>query len=108
MEIENLDHTLLAVSSCLAEPLCWAYGCLRYRLVAPFGKFDTYSNTLGELSYRTGIVAGTILGTIYAPVPLLATTVTLGVGSKPFRAAGFYFQENGLTHIRGGLPETTL
>lgn len=108
MTIENLDHHLLTISSYLAEPLCWAYGFLRYRLVMPLDKFDTYSNTFCELAFRASIAGSAVLGAIYAPIPILGTAFTLGTASKIFRALGFYLQKNGFTHLRGQAPEKVL
>jgi endonuclease/exonuclease/phosphatase family metal-dependent hydrolase len=106
----GLDRTFLDVSSKLAEPLCWTYGILRYRLIAPInlGKFDQCETKTQEIATRVliGIVAFFSLTALF--VPILFTAIFLGVGSKICRAIGFALQKQNYSHVRGSAPEKNL
>jgi endonuclease/exonuclease/phosphatase family metal-dependent hydrolase len=106
----NLDRNLFDISSKFAEPLCAAYGQLRYRLVMPLdpNKFDHYSTVAGELAYRSLIVGVASLGAYLAytmPLPVLCALGFVGAAHKVFRALGCYFQKNGYTHVKGQAAE---
>jgi len=104
------DRTFLDLSSKTAEPLCWAYGLLRYRLVAPLDpkKFDNCDTQTREIATRALIAVGAFFLCVCATVPLLFTALVLGATSKIFRAIGFSLQKNGYTHVRGSAPEKKL
>lgn len=98
--IDGLDRVCFDLSSKCVEPLCHAFGLLRYRLILPADRFDTYRNKLSETAYRISIVVGAcFIASIGAPVFVLCGV--LGVASKLFRAMGCYFQKEGYTHVKG-------
>lgn len=103
---EGWDRTFLDISSKLAEPICWTYGLLRYRMVAPIDKFDCHENKIIEIATRALIVLGAIaaLASLVIPIAFIA----IAIASKITRAIGFALQEDHYTHIRGQLPEKTL
>lgn len=92
------DRTFLDISSMLAEPICGAFGALRFRSVAPLDKFDCYENRTKEIAFR----AFSILAAVFT---LAALALPLGILSKIARAIGFSLQKNNYTHIRGQAPE---
>jgi len=100
------DRTLLHLSSLAAEPICWAYGLLRYRMVAPLDptKFSNCESKIAEVATRAfiGVTA------FVAAVPILCTAVVLGTASKILRTLGFALQKNGYTYVRGPGPEVSL
>lgn len=115
MEIEDsyfddLDRKFLNLSSAMADLFSRTYGMLGYRLVAPLdpNKFDNASTVAKEVAIRALIVFGAIASFVFAGAYIFGAAVILGLGSKIFREAGFYFQKDGFTHIRGSAPETTL
>lgn len=105
-----LDRKFLSLSSTMADCYRWTYGLLCYRLVAPLdpNKFDNATSRVKELGIRTLIVLGAMVSVVAGGTFIALTAVVLGVGSKVFRAAGFYFQKDGFTHIRGAAPEVVL
>ncbi|HSX10826.1 MAG TPA: endonuclease/exonuclease/phosphatase family protein [Chlamydiales bacterium] len=110
LEESSLDRTLLDLSSKMAEPLCWAYGLLRYRMVAPLepNKFDNCDTKIAEIATRAliAIAAATSLTLFTLPTVFVATF--LGVGSRLFRAVGFALQKKNYTYVPGALPEKEL
>ncbi|MBU6446873.1 MAG: endonuclease/exonuclease/phosphatase family protein, partial [Verrucomicrobia bacterium] len=104
----EIDDLFLDLSSKCAEPLCWAYGLLRYRVVAPLApnQFANYDNTIVEIAYRCLIVVGAVLAAASIVVPV--ALILLAVASKVLRAIGFALQKNHYTHIRGLAPEKEL
>ncbi len=102
---EGWDRTLLDIASKAAEPLCWAYELLRYRLVAPLDttKFNNCQTIAGEVATRALIVAGAIFS-----VPLLVPALLLGAANKGLRAVGFALQKNNFTYVKGQAPEKEL
>jgi endonuclease/exonuclease/phosphatase family metal-dependent hydrolase len=100
------DRTFLRWSSYAAEPICWAYGLLRYRLVAPLdpNKFDNFQNKIVEVAFRAFVV----IAAIVTALPALCAAIVLGTTSKILRAIGFALQKNGYTYVRGQGPEVKL
>lgn len=104
------DRTFLTLSSKCAEPFCWAYGMLRYRLFSPLdpSKFDNATSKIQEVATRIFIVSSALACLFFAGfVTTLAATV-LTVGCITFRSIGVQLQKNGFTHVRGKAPETSL
>lgn len=95
------DRTLLDLASKCAEPICWAYG-VGYRLVTPLNpsQFNNCDNVIQEIAIRTLSAIGAL-----AVVPF---ALPLGIAHKICRAAGFFLQKDGYTHVRGSAPEITL
>lgn len=103
------DRTFLDAASKCAEPICWAYGLLRYRLVMPLdpAKFDNCESRIAEVAYRAFIaLVGFFALTSSMVVPV--ALITLGIASKVLRVIGFALQSEGYTHVRGDAPETIL
>lgn len=102
------DRTFLDLSSKCAEPICWAYGLLRYRLVTPLdpAKFDNCESQIAEIAYRAFIALTGLFAALSIVVPV--ALITLGIASKVLRAIGFALQEEGYTHVCGNAPETIL
>ncbi len=109
-EEEGWDRAFLDLSSKAAEPLCWAYGLLRYRMVAPLDpkKFNHCESKIAEIAFRCFIATATFAAPIIAPIAIFFTAVALGVTSKILRGIGFAFQRNHYTHIQGTAPEKRL
>jgi endonuclease/exonuclease/phosphatase family metal-dependent hydrolase len=107
---EGLDRSFLDLSSKMAEPLCWAFGLLRYRLVAPIDpqKFDNCSSKTAEIATRVFIVVTAAAAFAKFSLPILFTAVVLGVGSRICRAIGFALQKRNYTYVKGHLPEQNL
>lgn len=107
---EGWDRTFLDLSSKCAEPICWAYGLLRYRLIAPLdpNKFDNFQNKMIEVAYRAFIFLAVIATLAVFALPVAAIVLTLGIASRVLRAVGFAMQKDNFTHVRGDLAETTL
>ncbi len=103
---EGWDRTFLDISSKLAEPICWAYGLLRYRMVSPLDKFDSHANKIVEIATRAFIAITAIFALVTLVIPIVF--IALGLASKITRAIGFALQKDNYTHIRGQLPEKTL
>lgn len=105
----ELDRKFLNLSSMMSDVFSNTYGWLGYRLVSPFGadKFDN-AEPIKEVAIRAFILIGMIASVSFAGSFILASVAILTVGSKIFRAAGFYFQKDGFTHIRGHASEKTL
>lgn len=103
---EGWDRTFLDLSSKAAEPICWAFGVLRYRMVAPIDpkKFNNCESKIAEIATRILIA----LTALVAIVPILFTAILLGIASKVFRAIGFALQSDHYTHVRGKAPEKSL
>ncbi|MBX7067606.1 MAG: endonuclease/exonuclease/phosphatase family protein [Parachlamydiales bacterium] len=108
IEIDGLDRTLLDLSSKCAEPLTWAFGLLRFRVVAPLdpSKFDNFQNKIVEVAYRAFILMGAALAIMTIVVPV--AFIVLGIASKVLRAIGFALQKNNYTHVQGLAPEKIL
>lgn len=102
------DDTLLDYSSKCAEPICWAYGLLRFRLVAPLdpNKFDNCQSKVAEVALRVLIAVVGFFSIITGILPI--TAIVLGIASKVLRAVGFALQKDNYTHIRGTAPEKVL
>lgn len=107
-EIDGLDRTLLDLSSKCAEPLCWAFGLLRFRVVAPLdpAKFDNCESRIVEVAYRAFIILTAALAIFTIAVPV--AFIVLGIASKVLRAIGFALQKNDYTHVRGLAAEKIL
>lgn len=107
---DDLDRKFLNLSSGMADVFSWTYGMLGYRLVAPIdpNKFDNATSKVKEIGIRAMIVLGALASFLFAGTYLLLTAIVLSVGSKIFRAVGFYFQKDGFTHIQGKAPEAHL
>ncbi len=107
---DELDRTFLNVGSKMSDIFSWSYGMLGYRLVAPMdpNKFDNATSKAQEVGIRALIVLGAAVSFCFAATHLLLLGIVLGAGSKLFRNAGFYFQKEGFTHIRGKAPESTI
>lgn len=105
---EGWDRAFLDYSSKCAEPICWAYGLLRYRLVTPLDpeKFDNCQSKIVEIAYRTLIAVVGCVSVVTLVLPI--TALVLGIASKVLRAVGFALQKNNYTHVRGSLPEKSL
>lgn len=105
---QGWDDTLLDYSSKCAEPICWAYGLLRYRLVAPLdpSKFDHCQSKVAEIALRTFIALVGLFTIVTGILP--AAVIILGTLSKILRAVGFALQKNNYTHLRGTAPEKAL
>jgi endonuclease/exonuclease/phosphatase family metal-dependent hydrolase len=106
----ELDRKFFNFSSWIANAFSWTHGLLGYRLVAPIDpqKFDNASSKAKEIGVRVLIVLAAVTAASFAGIYLLLTAAVLGSTSKLFRAAGFYFQKNGFTHIRGDAPEKSI
>lgn len=106
----GLDLFFLNLGSFCAEPLCRAYGALRYKLVMPLGsdKFDNATSNTVEIGKR--ILIG--LGGAFAFTAGVGITVPailiLGGLSKLFRCIGFILQKENFTYIRTATPERPL
>jgi endonuclease/exonuclease/phosphatase family metal-dependent hydrolase len=102
------DRSLLDYSSKCAEPLVWAYGLLRYRLVAPLdpAKFDNCQSKIAEIALRTFIVLAGAFSIATGILP--AAAIILGIASKVLRAVGFALQKDNYTHVRGTGSEKVL
>lgn len=107
---DDLDRKFLNISSGMADVFSWTYGMLGGRLVAPIDpkKFDNASSTAAEVGVRALIVLGAALSFCFAGTYIFLSAAILSVGSKLFRSAGFYFQKDGFTHIRGSAPEVAI
>ena len=103
---EGWDRLLLDLSSKCTEPICKAYGLLRYRLFAPFepGKFDLCTSKIKEIAYRVWIVIGATFAAITLVIP--AAIILLAIVGKVLRGVGFALQKHNYTHVRGTAPET--
>lgn len=118
MSIEEFDYSdtsdrwLLDLSSKLAEPFCTAFSYFRYRLFAPLDgeKFSNRASRIEEIAFRGLLLAGGLIGaaTCFMTPQCLFPLFTLGVGSRAFRALGFFVQKNNFTHVQGNLPEKKL
>lgn len=106
---DDLDRTFLNVGSKLSDIFSWTYG-MGYRLIAPIDpkKFDNAASKAEEIGIRALIVLGAVLGVFFAGTHFVLLGAVLGAGSKLFRNAGFYFQQDGFTHIRGKAAEKAL
>jgi hypothetical protein len=104
----DLDRKFLNASAWTANVFSGTWGALLNRVVAPLtvGQFDNASSKMEEVAIRTLIVLGAVFCFTYPAV--IIATVTLGAASKIFREAGFYFQKEGFTHIRGKGEEIAL
>jgi hypothetical protein len=107
---DGLDRTLIDFSSKLAEPLCWAYGMVRWRSISPLdpNKFDNTSSKITEIATRIFIFASAALAFAFAATHIIIATAIIGASSKLLRAVGFALQKDHFTHVRGNAPETTL
>ena len=105
---DDLDRDFLNVSSFLAS-FYRTFGRLGSRLVAPLdpATFDNATSKTKELGIRALILLTAVFSLLECTYIAL-TAVVLGAASKFFRAAGFYFQKNGFTHIKGSAPEKRL
>lgn len=108
--LDELDRKCLNLSASLGNIFDWTYGMLGYRLIAPLdpNKFDNASSQIKEIGIRTMIVLGAAASIVFTGLCFVGGAVILGAGSKLFRAAAFYFQKEGFTHIQGRGPEATL
>jgi len=104
------DWTFLKRSSDLAEPFCWAYGLLRYRLFAPLdaNKFDNSTSKVIEVAKRLFILATAAITVAFTGTPIYIASVALGISCKIFRILGVALQKNQFTHIKGGAAEKNL
>jgi len=100
------DRTFFRLSSDLAEPLCLAFRYLRYRMVAPLDPklFENRDSLAQEIALRGLLGLGAFFTLLAAPVTL-SSAALLGIGHKLLRQAGYFFQSNGYTHVRGSAPE---
>lgn len=108
---DELDRGFFNLAAKLSDSFCWTYGRLGYRLVAPLtpNQFDNAATKTKEIGVRALIVLGALVGFCLAGTyHFLIVAAILGGGSKICRAAGFYFQKEGFTHIRGKAPESPL
>lgn len=105
---EGWDRTFLDYSSKCAEPLVWAFGLLRFRLVTPLdpNKFDNCQSKVAEIALRTFIAIAGVVSIVTGILPVAA--IVLGVASKVLRAIGFALQKDNYTHVRGSAPEKAL
>ena len=106
----SVDLVCFDISSKMATVFSWTYG-MGYRLIAPLDpkKFDNAASKTKELGIRALIVLGAVFSVMVAGatfIPIFG--VVLGAGSKAFRKAGYYFQKNGFTPIRGSAPVKTI
>ena len=111
--LEGWDRRCLDISSKLAEPFCFVYHQLRYRLIASLDpqKFENCNSRIKEVAIRAliglSIVFGVLLCAIL-PIPVLCGVVALALGSRLLRVLGFALQKDGYTHIRGKAAEKEL
>ncbi|PIS03284.1 MAG: hypothetical protein COT85_00980 [Chlamydiae bacterium CG10_big_fil_rev_8_21_14_0_10_42_34] len=107
---DDLDRDLFDISSKMSDVFSWTYGMLGYRLVAPLepNKFDNASSKIKEIGIRTLIVLGAVLGFCFAGTYIALSAAVLSLGSKVFRSAGFYFQKDGFTRVKGKASEVEL
>lgn len=103
---EGLDRDFLWASSLSAEPICRAFELLRFRIVAPLGKFDTFENKITEVAYRAIVCTVALLATITGILPL--GIFLLGITSKILRGVGFALQKDNFTYIKGQGAEKNL
>jgi endonuclease/exonuclease/phosphatase family metal-dependent hydrolase len=105
---DGWDRNFLNYSSICAEPICWAYGLLRYRLVMPLDpeKFDHCQSKISEIAYRVSIVLVACI--FFSSLVLPFAAMILGTASKVLRSIGFALQKNNFTHVRGSAPEKIL
>ena len=104
---DGWDRTFLKLSSYCAEPLCWAYGMIRYKLIMTLDpdKFDNSSSKIVEIGKRVLIGVGAFFAFTFGIGVTLPAILTLGCASKLLRAIGFALQKNNYTHIVTGTPE---
>ncbi len=113
VEGNRWDRTFLDFSSKISEPFCAAWHLFCFRLVAPLDpqKFENCTTVVNEVATRILIGIGATIGaflTCLAPIPIVSSTVILGIGSKVVRAIGFALQKGGYTHILGEALEKSL
>jgi len=107
------DGTFLDVSSKMAEPFCFAYHQLRYRLVAPLDpqKFENCNTHIKEVAVRA-LIALSIVFAVFlcaiVPIPMLCAVTVLALGSRLFRVLGFALQKEGYTPVRSQTAEKQL
>lgn len=104
------DRTFLDLSSKCAEPFCYAFRYLRFRMAAPLDgtKFENRQSLIQEIALRSLLGVGTLFA-LYTAFPfILGASLLLGAGTKLLRAAGYFCQKNGFTHVRGSAPEKSL
>lgn len=112
MEIEDsyfddldLDRKFFSLSSTMDCVFPWLT-----RLVAPLepNQFDNATTVANEVGIRALIAFGALISFLGAGLYIFGAVAVLGIGSKVCREAGYYFQKEGFTHIRGSAPEVTL
>ena len=105
--LDEWDRTFLDLSSKCAEPICWTYGLLRYKLVMTLDpdKFDNATSKVKEIGKRILIAVGALIAFTVGIEFTLPALLGLGVASRIFRAIGFSLQKKGFTHIRTSAPE---
>lgn len=110
---DQMDRVFLDVSSKMAEPFCFVWHLLNYRLIAPLDtlKFENDSSKMVEVSKRIAIVFVSIMAALimaYQPIIMLSSIAALGCFSRFFRYLGFSLQKKGYTHVLGKAKEITL
>jgi len=112
MEIEDsyfddldLDRKFFNLSSTMECVFPWLT-----RLVAPLepNQFDNATTVANEVGIRALIVLGAVASFLCAGTYIFGAVALLGVGSKICKEAGYYFQKEGFTYVRGSAPEITL
>jgi endonuclease/exonuclease/phosphatase family metal-dependent hydrolase len=109
-ESSGWDRTCLDLSSKMAEPLCQAYRYLYFRMASPLdpAKFENRNSVVSEIALRAILGTGSLLALFTFPSALIGSALFLAVGSKLLRSAGYFFQKNDYTHIRGNAAEKIL
>jgi hypothetical protein len=107
---DGLDRAFFDLSSKFEEPLYWAYGLLRHRLVSVLepNRFDNASSKTREIAYRVWIATCAAIAFAGAGLHLLAGAVALKATSKMLHVVGRALQKEGYTHGRGNAPEKRL
>ncbi|MBM3184346.1 MAG: endonuclease/exonuclease/phosphatase family protein, partial [Chlamydiae bacterium] len=108
-----MDRLFLDVSSKLTEPFCSAYSLFRYRLFMSLNPllFDHSTTLTKEIAFRSILLVSAAFS-LWAftsfPIPIAFGILTIGSGSKLFRALGFVLQKNGHTHVLGNAREKSI
>lgn len=107
---EDMSRSCLVLASHMENCFTETYGRLGTRIVRPLDpeKFDNASSKVQEIAIRTILTLAIALSAAFAGVYIGLSIAILTLGSRIFKAVGFYLQKNDFVHIKGKAKEINL